>query len=126
MSEEHIVRYSTPARRGKTMTDWARVNALTDRDIEKAVASDPDAPPIMDEQWWRNATLVMPERKVPVSMRVDREILEWFKRQGRGYQSRMHAVLAAYYRAHSARDRVRSTQSGRSTPRHAARKRSAK
>ena len=110
--------------RGKT--GWARVAELTDRDIEEAVASDPDAPPITDEQWFRNATLVMPERKVPVSIRIDREILEWFKRQGRGYQSRMHAVLAAYYRAHSTREHARKSRSERNTPRRRARKRSAK
>lgn len=126
MSEEHIVRYSTPVRRGKTMTDWARFDALTDRDIEKAVASDPDAPPIMDEQWWRNATLVLPERKVPVSLRIDREILEWFKGQGRGYQSRMHAVLAAYYRAHSTREGAGKIRSARKTTHRGVRKHAAK
>jgi uncharacterized protein (DUF4415 family) len=110
--------------RGKT--DWARVHALTDREIEEAIASDPDAAPILDAEWFRNATLVMPERKVPVSMRIDREILEWFKRQGRGYQSRMHAVLAAYYRAHSIREHARKTRSARNTPRRRVRKRVAK
>lgn len=107
-------------------TDWARVDALTDREIEEAIASDPDAAPILDAEWFRNATLVMPQRKVPVSMRIDREILEWFKRQGRGYQSRMHAVLAAYYRAHSTREHTRKTRSARSTPRRRVRKRAAK
>ncbi len=72
-----------------------------DKEIEDAVRSDPDAAPILDEAWFRTARLVMPERKVPVSIRVDREVLEWFKAQGPRYQSRMNAVLKAYVSAHS-------------------------
>ena len=85
----------------KDKTDWKRLAALTDREIEEAIASDPDAAPLLDEEWFRTAKLVMPERKVPVSMRIDREVLDWFKRAGRGYLSRMHAVLRAYVSAHS-------------------------
>ncbi|MDO8432922.1 MAG: BrnA antitoxin family protein [Candidatus Binatus sp.] len=100
LSEEHIVRRLRPLiDSGKT--DWKRVDALTDREIEEAIASDPDAAPLLDEEWFRTAKLVMPERKVPVSMRIDREVLDWFKRAGRGYLSRMHAVLRAYVAAQS-------------------------
>ncbi len=100
VSVKHIVK-RTPAspRRGKT--DWKRVRSLTDKEIEDAVRSDPDAAPILDQEWFRTAKLVMPERKVPVSIRVDREVLEWFKAQGPRYQSRMNAVLKAYVGAHS-------------------------
>ncbi|HVA76393.1 MAG TPA: BrnA antitoxin family protein [Candidatus Binataceae bacterium] len=126
MSARRIFADTRSLARHRGKTDWARVNALTDREIEEAIASDPDAAPILDAEWFRNAKLVIPERKVPVSLRIDREILEWFKRQGRGYQSRMHAVLAAYYRAHSTHERVRNTRSARSTPRRATPKRSAK
>jgi len=99
VSEKHIVKYiPSPRRRGKT--DWKRVRALTDEEIDEAVRSDPDAAPILDEEWFRTATLVMPERKVPVSIRVDREVVEWFKAQGPRYQSRMNAVLKAYVGAH--------------------------
>lgn len=74
---------------------------MTDKEIEDAVRTDPDAAPLLDEEWFKTATLVMPERKVPVSLRVDREVLEWFKAQGPRYQSRMNAVLKAYVGAHS-------------------------
>ncbi len=100
MSVKRIIRRTpTSPRRGKT--DWQRVRSLTDKEIEEAVRSDPDAAPILDEEWFRTAKLVMPERKVPVSIRVDREVLEWFKSQGPRYQSRMNAVLRAYVGAHS-------------------------
>ena len=84
--------------RGKI--DWARVDAISDREIESAVKSDPAAAPILDEEWFRSAKLVLPERKVPISLRVDREVVEWFKAHGRRYQSRMNAVLRAYMEAH--------------------------
>jgi uncharacterized protein (DUF4415 family) len=72
---------------------------MTDGDIERAVKADPDAAPILDKEWFRTAKLVLPERKVPISLRMDREVVEWFKASGRRYQSRMNAVLKAYVRA---------------------------
>jgi uncharacterized protein (DUF4415 family) len=61
-----------------------------------------DAPTIeLDEDFWRAARVVMPDdrRKTPVSLRVDTEVVEWFKRQGKGYLTRMNAVLRAYVEA---------------------------
>jgi uncharacterized protein (DUF4415 family) len=84
-------------------TDWARLRAMTDRDIERAVREDPDAAPILDAQWFRKAKLVMPpdrKRRMPISLRVESEVLDWFKAQGGQYQSRMHAVLKAFVEAH--------------------------
>ncbi|WP_173979726.1 BrnA antitoxin family protein [Magnetospirillum sp. UT-4] len=99
MSEERIVRRTLDTLRpGKT--DWERLDRMTDEDIERAVAEDPDAAPILDETWWADAQLVLPEPKAPISIRLDREVLDWFKEQGPGYQSRMNAVLRAYMNAH--------------------------
>ena len=59
----------------------------------------PDASEIeLDEDFWRNARVVMPDEKgkTPVSIRVDTDVLEWFKQQGKGYLTRMNAVLRAY------------------------------
>jgi uncharacterized protein (DUF4415 family) len=58
-----------------------------------------EAPEIeLDEDFWRHARVVMPDDKgkTPVSLRVDTEVVEWFKRQGKGYLTRMNAVLRAY------------------------------
>jgi uncharacterized protein (DUF4415 family) len=99
VSAKRIVRRTLKSRhRGKT--DWGRVDAMTDRAIENAVKSDPDAAPILDKEWFRSAKLILPERKVPISLRMDREVVEWFKAHGRRYQSRMNAVLKAYVQAH--------------------------
>jgi uncharacterized protein (DUF4415 family) len=97
-NEKRIVRVSaTELKRGRT--DWARVDALTDEDIERAIAEDPDAAPMLDEAWFRNAELVIPT-KIATSIRVDGDVMDWFKTQGRGWQTRMNAVLRAYAKAH--------------------------
>ena len=114
MNSERIERVSLSDLPIRGKTDWKRLAALTDREIEEAIASDPDAAPLLDEEWFRTAKLVMPERKVPVSMRIDREVLDWFKRAGRGYLSRMHAVLRAYATAQSRKvSKVKKTRNQR-------------
>lgn len=78
-------------------SDWERVEALTDREIDQAVAEDPDAAPVLDEAFWRNAEILDPRHeKSTITMRVDDDVLDFFKRGGPGYQSRMNAVLRAY------------------------------
>jgi uncharacterized protein (DUF4415 family) len=80
--------------RRKGKTDWARFDALTDEDIARAVANDPDAVPIDID--WSNAVLVMPARKKAISIRVDEDVLDYFKSEGEGYQRRINAVLRSY------------------------------
>ena len=91
------MRRSHRVKKGKT--DWARVDALTDEEIDAAIAADPDAAPSLDAEWFKKARIVLPEPKVAVSIRLDREVLDWFKRQGPRYQTRMNAVLRAYVNA---------------------------
>ena len=58
-----------------------------------------DAPEIeLDEEFWRNARVVMPDArgKTSVHLRIDSDVLEWFKHQGKGHLTRMNAVLRAY------------------------------
>ncbi len=91
------------AKRTKGKTDWARLDAQTDEDIARAVASDPDAAPLLNEEWFAQAERWAPPGKQAISLRLDREVLEWFKAQGRRYQSRMNAVLRAYVNAQKKR-----------------------
>ncbi|WP_244472285.1 MULTISPECIES: BrnA antitoxin family protein [unclassified Methylobacterium] len=79
------------------LTDLARLEALSDEDIAAAVASDPDAAPLDID--WSRAQLVIPQRKAPISIRLDEDVLDFFKRGGAGYQSRINAVLRSYMRA---------------------------
>jgi uncharacterized protein (DUF4415 family) len=93
MKKENIVTRKWGDRR-KGKTDWARVDALTDEDIAKAVANDPDAVPIDID--WSDAVLVVPPKKQAISIRVDEDVLNFFKKQGDGYQRRINAVLRSY------------------------------
>jgi uncharacterized protein (DUF4415 family) len=57
--------------------------------------------PALPDDFWKQAKVVYPEApKEPTTIRYDRDMLEWFKQQGRGYQTRMNAVLRSYYEAH--------------------------
>jgi uncharacterized protein (DUF4415 family) len=79
-------------RRGRT--DWAAVDALTNEEIEEAVRNDPDAAPLDFD--WSKAVLVIPPKKKAISIRVDEDVLDYFKKQGVGYQRRINAVLRSY------------------------------
>ena len=86
-------------RRGKT--DWKRLRGLRDADIRKAAKSDPDAAPVASPEWFRRAKLLEPQPKMPVSIRLDEDVVKWFRARGRGYQTRINAVLRAYVEAHT-------------------------
>ena len=94
MKKEHIVTRKWGDRR-KGRTDWARVDALTEADIAKAVADDPDWEGFKDIDW-SDAVLVMPPKKKAISIRVDEDVLDFFKKEGDGYQRRINAVLRSY------------------------------
>ena len=93
MKRENIVTRRWGDRR-KGRTDWARVDRLTDEDIARAVTNDPDAAPIDID--WSDAVLVIPARKKAISIRVDEDVLDFFKKAGSGYQRRINAVLRSY------------------------------
>lgn len=99
MSDERIVRRTrSELRRGRT--DWERLRSMTEAEVEANAAAD------ADNGGWTEAELaaarlLMPDevRKIPLSIRLDAEVVEFFKRGGRGYQSRINAVLAAFVRS---------------------------
>ncbi len=76
-----------------------RIAALSDRQIGSAVRFDPDTAPIADQDWFRKARVVLPAPKQAMSIRLDQDVIEWFRRGGRGYQTRINAVLRAYVKA---------------------------
>ena len=94
MKKERIVTRKRGDRR-KGKTDWARVDALTDEDIDKAIADDPDWAEFKDIDW-SNAVLLIPAKKKAISIRVDEDVLDFFKKEGSGYQRRINAVLRSY------------------------------
>ena len=56
--------------------------------------------PELNDSFWNNAKIEYPENKKPITLRVDRDILEWFKSTGKGYQTRINAILRSYVEAH--------------------------
>jgi uncharacterized protein (DUF4415 family) len=94
MKEENITVVSRDdRRRGKT--DWERLDKLTDAEIEAAMARDPEWADFKDIDW-SEAVLVIPPKKKAISIRIDEDVLDFFKSQGSGYQRRMNAVLRSY------------------------------
>lgn len=94
MKKETITKRSSANRR-KGKTDWKRVRALTDADIVAAVRSDPDAE-LLTKRFWKEATLELPEKKIAISLRLDKDVLDFFKSEGGKYQTRMNAILRSY------------------------------
>jgi uncharacterized protein (DUF4415 family) len=67
-------------------------------DIERAAAEDPDAS-LTTAGDWKDVRVVWPQTVEPVTLRLERDVLAWFRRQGRGYQARIIAVLRAFVKA---------------------------
>ena len=85
----------------KDKTDFARLRALKDVDIARAVAEDADTF-IPDAAWWKRARVVLPGAKEMVTLRLDPDVIAWFRKSGRGYQTRINAVLRAFVEAKKA------------------------
>jgi uncharacterized protein (DUF4415 family) len=97
--KERIVRYSAKelaARRKRkgSRSDWARAAAMTSEEIEADIASDPDEAGMVVD--WNSVSIELPKPKADLHMRIDRDVLEFFRKSGRGYQTRINAVLRSY------------------------------
>ena len=79
-------------------TDWAALRAMPEAEIELNPAEDEENP-ATDESHWAEATIGLPPGKTPIHASFDRDVVDFFKRDGRGYQTRMNAVLRRYMEA---------------------------
>ncbi|MCP4749296.1 MAG: BrnA antitoxin family protein [Proteobacteria bacterium] len=82
----------------KSQTDWDRVDYLGDKDID--FSDNPEATPEMFAKSVLRKGLKPVTRKTQVTLRIDEDVLAWFKKQGKGYQTRINALLKAYKEAH--------------------------
>ena len=57
--------------------------------------------PELDKSFFSRAQVRMPKRKKAVSLRLDADVLDWFRHQGKGYQTKINAILRAYVEAHT-------------------------
>jgi uncharacterized protein (DUF4415 family) len=83
----------------KGKTDWRRLDRQTSAQVEDIAARDRDGSPMSDTEWAR-AEIVRPE-KVAVGIKLDSDVLDWFKDQGKGYQTRINSVLRRFYEVHT-------------------------
>lgn len=98
--KENIVSYSAAEleamrKRGEDKTDWARLDAMTEQELEASIDDEDDIGSIN----WENVVIGMPQRKRDIHIRLDADLIDWLKQNGRGYQTRINAILRAAYKA---------------------------
>jgi uncharacterized protein (DUF4415 family) len=83
-----------PTTKKRSRTNWAKIDTLKDSEIDFSDI------PELGKAFFKRATLRLPEPKTAVTIRLDRQVLDWFKAKGPGYQTRINALLRAYMEAH--------------------------
>jgi uncharacterized protein (DUF4415 family) len=86
---------TTSSSRTHGTTDFKRLRQIRDADFD-----DSDIPKL-DRSFWKHAKLTLPEPKDRLTIRVDHDVVEWLKRAGSGYQTRINAILRSYMKARS-------------------------
>jgi uncharacterized protein (DUF4415 family) len=81
-------------KKSRSKTDMAKLRRKDDKDINY------EDSPATTKEFWENAEIFMPKPKVPISLRLDEDIIQYFKEEGVGYQSRINSVLKAYINSH--------------------------
>jgi uncharacterized protein (DUF4415 family) len=97
--EKHIKRYSVEQlNHTKSKTNLKKVDSLTDAELERLIAEDEDEKDLIPD--WTQARLVIPNPKRSVHLRLEQNIIDFFKAQGSGHITRMQAVLKTYVDVH--------------------------
>jgi uncharacterized protein (DUF4415 family) len=92
----------------KTRTDWERLKRQHDGKESIDLSDIPEA----DAGFWEDATIVIPDAKTKLTIRIDTDLYRWFTAQGPGYQTRMNAVLRSYMEAASKLAETRKKATG--------------
>ncbi len=82
----------------KSLTDWERIDAMQDEDID--LSDVPEITPEMFAAAVVHRGLKPVSKKKQITMRVDVDVLDWFRAQGRGYQTKINMLMRAYMEAH--------------------------
>jgi uncharacterized protein (DUF4415 family) len=82
------------AKRGESKTDWKAA-------AKKPLPSGEDPDDAMEEIDWATTELPLPRRKEQTTLRLDADVLDWFRAQGKGYQTRINAILRKYFEQHT-------------------------
>ena len=90
---------TTSETRAKGATDFRRLRAMRDAEIDFSDI------PKLGKSFWQTARLAMPEPKDRLTIRVDHDVVQWLKKNGPGYQTRINAILRSYMEAQANADR---------------------
>lgn len=82
-----------PEKPTRGRADFARMKRMSERDIAR---SSPPELAGLPSDFWDEAEIAVPPPKQAISIRLDEDVLKWFKSDGPGYQSRINAVLRSY------------------------------
>jgi uncharacterized protein (DUF4415 family) len=75
-------------------SNWEKAEAMTEAEIEASIAADADETGMVMD--WDHAIVEMPRPKAVLNMRIDQDILDYFRQTGKGYQTRINAILRSY------------------------------
>jgi uncharacterized protein (DUF4415 family) len=98
-------------RKTEGKSDWKRLRSQSDAEIDKSIASDEDWHEFKNIDWSK-AEVIIPAKKEPISIRLDADVLEFFRKGGEGYQRRINAVLRSFVTEASRRN-SRSIKTGK-------------
>jgi uncharacterized protein (DUF4415 family) len=80
--------------RGEDRTNWRKAKAMMGKKLEASIRADGDD--LRGEPDWTKAIIEVPAPKDHINIRIDHDVLEWFRASGRGYQTLMNNVLRAF------------------------------
>ena len=83
----------------RSRTDIAKLRQKNDKNINY------EDSPATTKEFWKDAKVHMPQHKVHISLRLDEDIINYFREEGKGYQSRINAILKAYMNIHPHQDK---------------------
>lgn len=75
----------------QSKTDWARIDAMKDEDIDYS-----DIPPLTDD-FFKKAVIRWPSEKERITISLDKDILSYLRTLGKGYQTKINAILRAWF-----------------------------
>jgi uncharacterized protein (DUF4415 family) len=92
--------------RGDDRTNWCKANAVTGKKLEASIRAGVDE--VQGEPDWTHAIMGIPAPKDHINIRIDHDVLEWFRASGRGYQTLMNNVLRAFVQSRQQPESTRS------------------
>jgi uncharacterized protein (DUF4415 family) len=92
--------------RGEDRTNWEKIDAVTGARLEASIRADADD--VQGEPDWMQSIVGIPARKDHINIRIDHDVLEWFRSNGKGYQTLMNNVLRAFVQTRQQRENAKS------------------